>query len=114
MDHRCRLLAQQGKAVQREPGLTGLLRHPLHRHGTGVRAGAALPQAARGVGRGAGGATDSQALHLLPVHLALVHLHPAGVAGGILPRAQLLKPRPLMVFTECVFSPVLSTFHKCL
>ena len=103
LDHRHRVLAQQRQTVQGEPGLPGLLRHPLHHHGAGVRAGAALPPARQRVGRRAGGPTDSQAHHLLPVHLPLVRLHPASVAGGVLPRPQLLKLGPSS-FLPKVFS----------
>ncbi|XP_061660002.1 solute carrier family 8 member 4a isoform X1 [Syngnathoides biaculeatus] len=91
VDHRLGLLEERRQEFQGGAGLAGLLRHAVHRHGAGVRAGAALPPPSRRLGRRAGRPADSQAADLLPLPVAVAGLHPAVLAGGLLPRSGILR-----------------------
>lgn len=91
VDHRSHRLARRGQALQSGPGKPGLLRHPLHHPGRGVRDHAAVPAAGVGGWRRAGRTADLQAANVAAVRLAVAGLHPAGFTGGLLPYTTVLN-----------------------
>ena len=93
VDHCGRRLALQGQSVQGGPGKPGLLGHPLHHPGHGVRHHAAVPAEGGGRRRRAGRAADLQDDNVAAVRLAVAGLHPAGFTGGLLPSTYVLNSR---------------------